>query len=124
MLQSLSVASPDQLWRIRGEPHCCDWTGYSLDSDEEPRDWTLFFREAYRQFRVNTPGFQDMAALQAGSMPLRVLRSGSSGSPDSANGELSPATFMLTAIGLNGAGYLLTSQLFGVTPWDPLLLAG
>ena len=65
-----------------------------------------------------------MGALQAGSMPLRVLRSGSSGSPDTANGELSPATFMLTAIGLYGAGYLLTSQLFGVTPWDPLLLAG
>jgi len=74
MLQSLPVASPDQLWRIGDEPHCCDWTGYSQDSDDEPGNWTLFSWEAYRQFRANTPGFQDLAALQAGNMPLGVRR--------------------------------------------------
>src|SRR5579859_1845617 len=96
MLQSLPVASPDQLWRIGDEPHCCDWTGYSQDSDDEPGNWTLFSWEAYRQFRANTPGFQDLAALQSGSMPLRVLRPGSSGPPDTANGEFVSGNFFQT----------------------------
>jgi putative ABC transport system permease protein len=96
MLQSLPVTSPDQLWRIGDEPHCCDWTGYSQDSDDEPGNWTLFSWEAYRQFRANTPGFQDLAALQSGSMPLRVLRPGSSGPPDTANGEFVSGNFFQT----------------------------
>jgi putative ABC transport system permease protein len=96
MLQSLPVTSPDQLWRIGDEPHCCDWTGYSQDSDDEPGNWTLFSWEAYRQFRANTPGFQDLAALQSGSMPLRVLRPGSSGPPATANGEFVSGNFFQT----------------------------
>ena len=96
MLQSLPVTSPDQLWRIGDEPHCCDWAGYSQDSDDEPGNWTLFSWEAYRQFRANTPGFQDLAALQSGSMPLRVLRPGSSGPPDTANGEFVSGNFFQT----------------------------
>ena len=74
MLQSLPVTRPDQLWRIGDQPHCCDWGGYSQDSDGEPGNWSLFSWEAYKQFRANTPGFQDLAALQAGSMPLAVQR--------------------------------------------------
>jgi putative ABC transport system permease protein len=35
MLQSLPVARPDQLWRIGDQPHCCDWGGYSQDSEEQ-----------------------------------------------------------------------------------------
>jgi hypothetical protein len=65
MLQSLPVARPDQLWRIGDQPHCCDWGGYSQDSDGESGNWSLFSWEAYKLFRANTPGFQDLAALQA-----------------------------------------------------------
>jgi macrolide transport system ATP-binding/permease protein len=72
MLQSLPVARPDQLWRIGDQPHCCDWAGYSQDSDGEPGNWSLFPWEAYKLFRANTTGFQDLAALQAGNMPLAV----------------------------------------------------
>jgi macrolide transport system ATP-binding/permease protein len=72
MLQSLPVSRPDQLWRIGDQPHCCNWAGYSQDSDGEPGNWNLFPWEAYKLFRVNTTGFQDLAALQAGNMPLAV----------------------------------------------------
>jgi hypothetical protein len=46
MLQSLPVSRPDQLWRIGDQPHCCNWAGYSQDSDGEPSDWNLFPWEA------------------------------------------------------------------------------
>jgi hypothetical protein len=102
MLQSLPVTRPDQLWRIGDQPHCCDWKGYSQDSDGEAGHWTLFSWEAYKLFRASTPGFQELAALQAGSMPLRVLRSGAAGLADTANGEFVSGNFFET---------------LGVSPW-------
>jgi predicted permease len=87
MLQSLPVSRPDQLWRIGDQPRCCDWAGYSQNSDGPSSDWSLFPWEAYRLFRANTPGFQDLAALQAGNQSLEVRRAGSSGPPDTANGQ-------------------------------------
>jgi putative ABC transport system permease protein len=96
MLQSLPVARPDQLWRIGDQPHCCDWGGYSQDSDGEAGNWSLFSWEAYKRFRANTPGFQDLAALQAGNMPLGVQRSSSSGPPDTANGQYVSGNFFQT----------------------------
>ncbi|HEY6852445.1 MAG TPA: ABC transporter permease, partial [Terracidiphilus sp.] len=96
MLQSLPVSRPDQLWRIGDQPHCCDWAGYSQDSNDEAGNWSLFSWEAYKLFRANTPGFQDLAALQAGNMPLGVQRSGSSGPPDTANGQYVSGNFFQT----------------------------
>jgi predicted permease len=96
MLQSLLVNRPDQLWRIGDQPHCCDWGGYSQDSDGEAGNWSLFSWEAYKLFRANTPGFQDLAALQAGNMPLGVRPSGSSGPPDKANGQYVSGNFFQT----------------------------
>jgi putative ABC transport system permease protein len=96
MLQSLPVAKPDQLWRIGDQPHCCDWGGYSQDSDGEAGNWSLFSWEAYKLFRANTPGFQDLAALQAGNMPLVVQRPSSSGPPDTANGQYVSGNFFQT----------------------------
>src|SRR3984957_675441 len=96
MLQSLPVARPDQLWRIGDQPHCCNWAGYSQDSDGETGNWSLFSWEAYKLFRANTPGFQDLAALQAGNMPLGVRRAGASGLPDTANGQYVSGNFFQT----------------------------
>jgi putative ABC transport system permease protein len=80
MLQSLPVNRPDQLWRIGDRVHCCNWAGYSEDHDDDaPGDWNLFPYEAYKLFRANTTGFQDMAAFQAGNQPLAVRRAGSPG---------------------------------------------
>ena len=96
MLQSLPVTRPEQLWRIGDQPHCCDWVGYSQDSDGEAGKWSLFSWEAYKLFRANTPGFQDLAALQAGNMPLAVMSSGESRSPVTANGQYVSGNFFQT----------------------------
>ena len=96
MLQSLPVTRPDQLWHIGDQPHCCDWAGYSQDSDDEAGNWSLFSWEAYKLFRANTPGFQDLAALQAGSIPMAVRRSGASEPLDSANGQYVSGNFFRT----------------------------
>ena len=96
MLQSLPVTRPDQLWRIGDQPHCCNWAGYSQDGDGEPNDWNLFPWEAYKLFRANTPGFQDLAAVQMGHMPLAVRHAGSSGPPDTANGQYVSGNFFQT----------------------------
>ena len=118
MLQSLPVTRPDQLWRIGDQPHCCDWEGYSQDSDGEAGNWSLFSWEAYKLFRANTPGFQELAALQAGNMPLGVQRSGSSGPPDTANGQYVSGNFFQT-LGVSawrGRLFVDTDDLEGAPP--------
>jgi predicted permease len=109
MLQSLPVASPDQLWRIGDQARCCNWGGFSQDGNDndEPGDWSLFPWEAYKQFRANTPGFQDLAALQAGSAALGVRRASSSAPPETANGQYVSGNFF---------------QTLGVTAWRGRLL--
>jgi predicted permease len=96
MLQSLPVTRPDQLWRIGDQFRCCNWGGYSQEGDGEPGDWGLFPWEAYRLFRANTPGFEDLAALQAGNTALAVRRAGASGPPDTANGQYVSGNFFQT----------------------------
>jgi len=97
MLQSLPVTRPDQLWRIGFRPHCCEWAGYSEDQDDDaPGNWNLFPYEAYKLFRANTTGFQDLAALQAGNQPLAVRRAGSAGLPETVNGEFVSGNFFQT----------------------------
>ncbi|HEY1501816.1 MAG TPA: ABC transporter permease [Acidobacteriaceae bacterium] len=108
MLQSLPATQPEQLWRIGDQPRCCNWGGYSQGSDDEPNDWSLFPWEAYRLFRANTPGFQDLAALQAGNAALGVRSSGSQAPPDTANGQYVSGNFFRT-LGVSAwRGRLLT----------------
>ena len=96
MLQSLPVSKPDQLWRIGDQARCCNWSGFSQDGIGEPADWSLFPWEAYKLFRANTPGFQDLAALQAGNAALGVRLAGSSAPPDPANGQYVSGNFFRT----------------------------
>src|SRR5262249_5064543 len=96
MLQSLPVTRPDQLWRIGDQHRCCNWGGYSQEGDGEPGDWSLFPWEAYRLFRTNTPALQDLAALQAGNTSLAVRRAGSTGPPETANGQYVSGNFFQT----------------------------
>ena len=108
MLQSLPVTKPDELWRIGDQARCCNWGGYTQGSDDEPNDWGLFPWEAYRLFRANTPGFQDLAALQAGNAALGVRRAGSEAPPDTANGQYVSGNFFRT-LGVSAwRGRLLT----------------
>src|SRR6266567_2490811 len=97
MLQSLSVTRLDQLWRVGFRPHCCEWAGCSQDHDDDaPGNWNLFPWEAYKLFRANTTGFQELAALQAGNQSLAVRRAGSAGLPETANGEYVSGNFFET----------------------------
>ena len=102
------MTKPEDLWRIGDQPRCCNWGGYSQGSDDEPNDWGLFPWEAYQLFRANTPGFQDLAALQAGNAALGVRRAGSEAPPDTANGQYVSGNFFRT-LGVSAwRGRLLT----------------
>jgi predicted permease len=104
MLKSLPVTKPDELWRIGDKIRCCNWGGYTQGNDG---DFALFSWEAYKMFRDHTPGFTDLAALQAGNAPLGVRRVGSQAQVDTRNGEYVSGNFFRT---------------FGVQPWIGRLL--
>ncbi|HKR28070.1 MAG TPA: ABC transporter permease, partial [Acidobacteriaceae bacterium] len=108
LLQTMPAANPDQLWRIGDQARCCNWGGYSQEGDGEPNDWSLFSWETYQMFRANTPGFQQLAALQAGNAALGLRRAGTSATPDTANGEYVSGNFFET---------------LGVSPWRGRLLS-
>lgn len=97
MLKSLPVAKPEELWRVGDKIRCCNWGGYTQDSDG---NFSLFSYEAYKNFREHTPEFADLAALQAGNAPLGVRRAGSQGPVDTRNGEYVSGNFFRT-LGVN-----------------------
>lgn len=93
MLKSLPVAKPEELWRVGDKIRCCNWGGYTQDSDG---NFSLFSYEAYKNFREHTPEFVDLAALQAGNAPLGVRRVGSQVPVDTRNGEYVSGNFFRT----------------------------
>ena len=99
MLKSLPVTKPEELWRIGDKVRCCNWGGYTQDTDG---DFSLFSWELYKNFRAHTPEFIDLAALQAGNAPLGVRRQGSQSAADTRNGEYVSGNFFRT---------------LGVQPW-------
>ncbi len=104
MLKSLPVTNPSALWRIGDKVRCCNWGGYTQGSDG---DFALFSWEAYKNFRAQTPEFEELAALQAGNAALGVRRVGSEAPVDTRNGEYVSGNFFRT---------------FGVQPWIGRLL--
>ena len=98
MLRSLPVARPERLWRIGDSDYCCVYDRYSQG------DWNLFSWEAYKLFRANTPGFEDLAAFQIGegNAELGVRRVGSAAPVATADGEYVSGNFFRT---------------FGVSAW-------
>jgi putative ABC transport system permease protein len=106
ILKSLPITKPEELWRVGDKVRCCNWGGYTQDSDG---NFSLFSYEAYKNFREHTPEFADLAALQAGNAPpLGVRRAGSQGPVDTRNGEYVSSNFFRT-LGINPwAGRLMT----------------
>jgi len=92
MLRSLPVARPEQLWRIGDSDDCCYSARYSQG------DWNFFSWEAYRHFRANTPGFDELAAFQPGegNAELGVRRAGSPAAAETGNGEYVSGNFFAT----------------------------
>ena len=93
MLKSLPVTKPDELWRIGDKVRCCNWGGYTQGDDG---DFSLFSWEAYKNFRVQTPEFVDLAALQAGNAPLGVRKEGAAAAADTRNGQYVSGNFFRT----------------------------
>jgi predicted permease len=70
LLKSLPVADPAGLIRVGDNENCCVIGGMQ-------ENWSLFSYYSYKQFRDNTPGFEQLAAFQAGAHQFAVRRQGS-----------------------------------------------
>src|SRR5438270_1049699 len=69
LLKSLPVTKPGELYRIGDVENCCVNGGLQ-------DNWSLFSYDKYKMFRDGTPGFQELAAFQAGRALLGVRRVG------------------------------------------------
>lgn len=77
LLKSLPVKDPAQLWRIGDNEQCCNNGGLPTVADGgKANDWSLFSWEQYREFRDNTPGFENLAAFQSSDQTMSVRRAG------------------------------------------------
>src|SRR5499427_9172553 len=93
MLKSLPVTRPEELWRIGDKVRCCNLGGYTQGDDG---DFSLFSWEAYQNFRLHTPEFSDLAALQAGNTALGVRPAGSPAQVATRNGGFVSGNFFRT----------------------------
>jgi putative ABC transport system permease protein len=107
MLKSLPVTKPEELWRIGDKLRCCNWGGYTQGEDG---DFSLFSWEMYKNFRLRTPEFTDLAALQAGNAALGVRRAGSQAQVDTRNGEYVSGNFFRTLGAQPWIGRLMTDE--------------
>src|SRR5690348_13606472 len=106
MLKSLPVVKPEELWRVGDKNRCCNYGGYTQESD----NFAIFSWEAYKNFRDHTPEFSDLAALQAGNTSLGVRRTGSQGVADTRNGGYVSGNFFRTLGIQPWIGRLITDE--------------
>ena len=91
LLKSLPVTKPEELWRIGGKVHCCNWGGYT-----QWEEFSLFNNELYHRFKDNTPAFEELAAFQGGNTGLGVRRAGSLQAAETRNGQFVSGNFFST----------------------------
>lgn len=89
LLKSLPVARPEQLIRVGNEENCCVNGGMQ-------DNWSLFSFEQYKQFKEQTPGFEELTAFQSGGSLLGVRRVGSSTPSESFRGEFVAGNYFST----------------------------
>jgi len=70
LMKSLPVVDPKTLYRVGDKDDCCVNGGYENDDG----DFDLFSFELYKQFRDNTPEFEQLAAMQSGGNTMTVRR--------------------------------------------------
>jgi predicted permease len=105
LLKSLSVANPDQLYRLGKETHCCDYSGYGQE-----KEFSIVSYDLYKYFQDNTKGFAELAAFQAGQSLFGVRRAGRSEAAQSDPGEFVSGNYF-TMFGIKAyAGRLLTAS--------------
>ncbi len=89
LLKSLPVVRPQELVRIGNEENCCVNGGMQ-------DNWSLFSYEQYKQFKENTPGFEELAAFQAGNSLVGVRRSDSNKPAESYRAEYVSGNYFST----------------------------
>ncbi|HEY2235099.1 MAG TPA: ABC transporter permease [Candidatus Angelobacter sp.] len=89
LLKSLPVSKPGQLVRVGNEENCCINGGMQ-------DNWTLFSFEQYKQFKEHTPGFEELAAMQAGNSLMGVRWSGNNKPSESYRGEFVSGNYFST----------------------------
>jgi predicted permease len=78
LLKSLPVADPATLYRIGDKDDCCVNGGFVNDEG----DFDQFSYDLYRQFRDNTPEFEQLAAFQSGREKVNVRQGTGLGRPE------------------------------------------
>jgi predicted permease len=89
LLKSLPVSKPGELVRVGNEENCCINGGMQ-------DNWSLFSFEQYKQFKEHTPGFEELAAMQAGNSLMGVRWSGNSKPSESYRGEFVSGNYFST----------------------------
>ena len=89
LLKSLPVADPAQLVRVGNEENCCINGGMQ-------DNWSLFSFAQYKQFKEHTPGFEELAAMQAGNSLMGVRRTGNNKPAESYRGEFVSGNYFST----------------------------
>jgi predicted permease len=72
LLKPLSVAHPEELYNLGDDQECC-----SISGDQD--GFTLFSYALYKEVRMHTPEFSDIAAVRSRPLTLSVRRGGSEG---------------------------------------------
>src|ERR1700761_6338984 len=75
MLRSLPVADPASLYRLGDGTNCCVIGGYQGRV-------SIYSYGLYKDLAEKTPGFEQLAAFQAGLGEVGVRRSGSNDAPE------------------------------------------
>lgn len=89
LLKSLPVSKPGELVRVGNEENCCINGGMQ-------DNWSLFSFEQYKQFKEHTPGFEELAAMQAGNSLMGVRWSGNNKPSESYRGEFVSGNYFST----------------------------
>jgi len=89
LLKSLPVTKPEALIRIGNEENCCVNGGLQ-------DNWSLFSFEQYKQFKEQTPGFEELAGFQAGGSLVGARRAGSNKPSESFRSEFVSGNYFST----------------------------
>ena len=89
LLKSLPVSRPDQLFGIGDTRHGGVWTGLA-------DNWGIFSYDLYKHLRDQTPGFEELAGMQANPRRIGVRRTGSSDPAESFFGEYVTGNYFAT----------------------------
>jgi predicted permease len=95
LLSSLPVTKPEELWKLGDANYCCFDGGYYETNGDKP-EFALFSYEFYRHLRDETSGFRELAAFEAGTTDIGVLRSGATGTTHPTSAEFVSGNYFRT----------------------------